>query len=98
MAGANVAARVISALWNYGMNCRLVFHSRWRLSTAIPYFALAVLILLLNNLILGLLMQVWGVSPYIAKLMTECILFLLSWTVQRGLIFKGRKKKEAVKV
>lgn len=52
---ANIAARAVSAFCNYSMNCCFVFHTNRRMQTAARYFALAGVILLLNNLILGML-------------------------------------------
>lgn len=85
---ANVAARLISAYYNYSMNCRFVFHTRRRAGTAADYFLLAGGILLLNNLILECLARFLPVSVYIAKLMTEGILFAVSWLFQNKVIFR----------
>lgn len=87
MAG-NVTARVVSALHNYNINCRHVFHTRRKASTAFQYILLAGVILLLNNIILDFLVQSAGLSVYPAKLITECVLFIISWTVQKQLIFR----------
>lgn len=81
MAG-NVTARVVSALYNYNINCRHVFHTRRKASTAFQYILLAGVILLLNNIILDFLVQSAGLSVYPAKLITECVLFIISWTVR----------------
>lgn len=87
MAG-NVTARVVSALYNYNINCRHVFHTRRKASTAFQYILLAGVILLLNNIILDFLVQSAGLSVYPAKLITECVPFIISWTVQKQLIFR----------
>ncbi len=86
---ANMAARIVSAFYNYSMNCRFVFHTERRVKTTIHYFALAGFILAMNNLILEMFVQVFRVSVYPAKLLTECILFILSWAVQNGVIFRN---------
>ena len=87
---ANIAARLVSAFYNYSANCRFVFHTRRQLRTAADYFALAGLILVLNNLILEGLMSFLSLPAYLAKLITECILFLISWLVQNKMIFKKK--------
>lgn len=89
---ANIAARTASAFYNYSMNCRFVFHTNKRISIAVHYFALACFILIMNNLILEMLVQLMHVSVYPAKLMTECILFVLSWLIQSGVIFRKEKR------
>lgn len=88
---ANILARMVSAFYNYGMNCKFVFHTRWQTGTAIDYFALACGILLMNNLVLGVLTQGFGIPVYGAKLMTECVLFFMSWLVQNRFIFRKRQ-------
>lgn len=89
---ANVFARVISAFYNYSMNCRFVFHEKREFSTALEYFVLAVLILTVNNLLLELFVQTFHFSVYPAKLLTEFLLFIMSWLVQNYVIFRGRRR------
>lgn len=89
---ANILARLVSAFYNYSMNCRFVFHTNKKASTAIEYFGLAGFILFMNNLILEGLVQLLGISVYPAKLLTECVLFILSWLIQNRVIF-GKERK-----
>lgn len=93
MAG-NVMARLISAFYNYSMNCCFVFYKNRSVTTAVDYFMLAAFILLMNNVILEFFTQTAGISVYPAKVMTESILFLLSLFVQKFMIF--RKKSTSV--
>lgn len=85
---ANIAARVVSALYNYSINCRFVFHAERKVKDAARYFALAGLILAMNNLILETFVQVFHMPVYPAKLLTECLLFVISWLVQKYFIFR----------
>lgn len=87
---ANVTARIISACYNYAMNCRFVFHTKKRIGTAAGYFALAAFILVMNSLILETFVQILHMSVYPAKLLTECLLFVLSFLIQNGMIFRNR--------
>ena len=87
---ANVCARVISAFYNYSLNCRLVFHTDRKMRTAAEYFLLAVFILVMNSLILEMFVQILHFSVYPAKILTETILFFISWMVQKKFIFKRR--------
>lgn len=84
---ANVMARLLSAFYNYSMNCRFIFHTRRKLSSGMQYFLLAAGILLMNNVIL-LVYTGLGLPVYFAKILTECTLFLISFNVQSKLIFK----------
>ena len=96
---ANIAARVLSAGYNYAINCRFVFHEKRQFRTALDYLMLAGLILILNNIVLSLLLAIPGMGVYLAKILTECTLFIISWTVQKFVIFKkpvaGTAMKEA---
>ena len=85
---ANVGARLISGLYNYLVNCRLVFHERGGFGTALDYVALALFILVMNQIILGASLEFLHFPLYAAKLFTELSLFLISWTVQRFVIFR----------
>ncbi len=91
--GVNVAARMISAFYNYSMNCRFVFHTRRKMNTAAQYFALAAGILILNNVFLQAFIQGGHFSVYASKILTELTLFCISWLVQRCLIFRKKTGK-----
>lgn len=90
---ANIAARIISAFFNYSMNCRFVFHTHRQVRTAADYFVLAGIILALNNVVLEIFIHSFHMPTQAAKLMTECVLFVFSWLFQNKVIF--RKRKEA---
>ena len=65
--GANILARMVSAFYNYSMNCSFVFHTRRKVETAAQYFMLAVFILCVNNVILEGFIRGVGFSVYLAK-------------------------------
>ncbi len=87
---ANISARVISAIYNYCINCKFVFKENKKIRSAASYFLLAVFILTMNNLLLSFFTSVFSLSPYIAKLITECTLFIISWLIQKKIIFKNK--------
>lgn len=89
--GANIGARVLSAVYNYMMNCRFVFHEKKSVKTGSEYLGLAGIILILNNLILEFLTVVFRIPVYPAKILTEITLFLISWLVQGKVIFRKRE-------
>ena len=91
---SNIIARICSSLLNFGVNRKFVFCSETRFSSsALKYFCLAAVVLLLNTLILRALAGI-GISAYVAKLMTELILFAFSYIMQQKFVF--RKAKAAV--
>ena len=85
---SNIGARLVSGTANYTMNRKLVFKSRTGFAkSAAQYIALAVLILAGNTLVLSLLAGTFGINSMIAKLITEILFFVISWTVQKYVIF-----------
>lgn len=85
---ANIMARIISSLTNYNINKRLVFNSKNK--SFIKYYLLVITILTLNTIILWLISHI--INVYVAKIITEIILFTLSYIIQKKLIFKGSDK------
>ena len=90
---ANILARLCSATVNFTINRKLVFRSdKPLLRSALEYALLAAAILAGNTLVLTLLVERAGMPELLAKLIVELLFFLLSWTVQRCLIFRRRTK------
>ncbi len=86
---ANVSARVISAILNYNLNCRVVFEGKPNAHSALEYTLLAIFLLALNCGVLYL----WGLTPIpipICKLLTECCMFFVSYFIQKKIIFKKK--------
>jgi putative flippase GtrA len=82
---AVVGARVISSSVNFLVNRRLVFpHSRCKAlsAAALRYFALVVALLAANYAAIFLLTDL-GMPDIAAKVLTEVLLFVASFTVQR---------------
>ena len=85
---SNIGARLVSGTANYTMNRKLVFKSRTGFAkSAAQYVALAALILAGNTMVLSMLAGTFGMNSMIAKLITEMIFFVISWTVQKYVIF-----------
>ena len=85
---SNIGARLVSGTANYTMNRKLVFKSRTGFAkSAAQYAALAALILAGNTMVLSMLAGTFGMNSMIAKLITEMIFFVISWTVQKYVIF-----------
>lgn len=90
----NVIARVISASVNFTINYKVVFNSEDTLWKAIlRYVILALFILGCNTLFLWLLVEQAGVNQYLAKIIVEVTMFIVSWVVQRLFVFRRRKNK-----
>lgn len=94
-----IVARLTSATVNFIVNRRLVFARRGR--GALPreilqYVALA-LVLLASNIVWMSFLTDAGVPLWLAKLLTEGVLFVTSFGIQRGVIFApGRTPDSAL--
>ena len=92
---ANVIARVVSASVNFTLNRRLVFGSRERLwRAALKYALLALCILIGNTLVLNLLVNTAGMNRMLAKALTELCFFVISWLLQRLVVFRKIGKNQ----
>ena len=86
---ANILARFVSGAFNYELNRRAVFHDdNRRKESAVKYTALALMILAFNTGILYVLTQGLHMNHIAAKILTELILFIFSWTMQHRFVFK----------
>lgn len=93
LVGSNIAARLVSACFNYSLNKYLVFHGGGRVSQDLPqYVLLAAGILTANSVLLHGLTAL-GLAAPLAKLITEMTLFAVSFSVQTLVIFRAGKPK-----
>jgi glycosyltransferase involved in cell wall biosynthesis len=94
----NIAARIISGGFNYYLNSTFIFPNQGkRLKTLTQYIILASGILFLNTVILYCLYDYLGINKAIAKLLTELLLFIVSFTVQKFVIFNKSLKRKGLK-
>ena len=85
---ANYTARFFSAVLNFRLNRDMVFKVKGGKGTAFRYAVTAICIIILSTLgIKGL--GLIGMSPWLAKLIVDSILYFLSYRVQRQWVFKG---------
>jgi putative flippase GtrA len=89
---AVVGARVVSSLCNYILNKQLVFKTKAgrKVSTLIQYYLLVAAILGMNYLLISFLSETLAVPLVISKILTEAILFSISYAVQHKVIFKKK--------
>ena len=83
---SNVVARVFSSAFNYTVNRNMVFKDKNSVAKSIiKYYLLAAFILLVNTIALTMLSAV--INKYIAKIIIEVVLFIVSYFVQKRFIF-----------
>lgn len=94
---ANIAARIFSGTLNFEINRRVVFGGRSTVKqSAAKYIMLAVFILACNTALLTVLTGI-GINAYAAKIMTEAVMFVVSWLIQRTAVFSDNNKTNALK-
>lgn len=84
-----VVARLLSASANFVMNRRVVFLRRGHAGLARQIFRYAMLagVLLVSNIVWISYLTGIGVPLWVAKLVTELVLFVTSYRVQRSVVF-----------
>ena len=91
-----ITARLVSSCINYMLNYKFVFRSNNFVSSLIRYYVLAGGILIANYCLLYLLNLKIGIPLFLAKLITEMILFVINYFVQQKVVFKNKINKERV--
>ena len=93
---ANIIARAVSSLVNFTINKFFVFKLKKGkvLKYAAKYFTLALINMALNTLLLALLVDIFGWNQFATKLIVECILFVISYLIQKFFVFKAKQKKQ----
>lgn len=96
---SNAFARIISLHFNFFINKKFVFEAGKSGKTSskeyFSYLGLAAFIFVMNTLILRGIVETFHINVIIAKILTEVILFTLSYLVQKKLVFSRENKKVA---
>ena len=88
VAFSNVMSRLFSATANYTLNKKLVFGNRGAVvESALRYAMLAIFVLICNTTLLRLFVSYYGINAYAAKIVTEIMMFAVSYTVQKKFVF-----------
>jgi putative flippase GtrA len=86
---STVCARVISCIFNYTMNLKVVFQSDGTVAKTFPkYVMLAVVQMCLSAFLVGHIHPVLGGPEVLTKIPVDLCLFFLSYFVQREVVYK----------
>ena len=87
---STILARVISAMYNFMINYRVVFKGRGsRTKAAVKYIVLAVCIMVLSGTLVGFFHGLIPSLPeFVVKIPVDTFLFLISFLVQREIVYK----------
>ncbi len=89
IAVSNICARLVSACVNFTINRKFVFQSdSGIIRAALKYFLLASIILFGNTMLLEFFVSICSIPGMLAKILTELVFFVISWTVQNYIIFR----------
>lgn len=86
---ATISARIISSLFNYSVNKKLVFNDKSK-NSIYRYFTLVIFSMLLSNLSVVLLSSVFGAVAAM-KLIADGLIFLFNYQVQKYWVYRGGK-------
>ncbi len=85
---STVLARIISSLYNFYMNGRVVFRKALRPNTFVKYYALAAVQMLASALLVNGLYSVLGWPEVSVKILVDMLLFFVSFQIQQRHIFR----------
>ncbi len=86
---ATITARIMSSLFNYMINRNMVFQSKRKgYVTLVEYYILCGIQMILSAALVSIMTMALGISETLVKIIVDSCLFLISFTVQRKLIFK----------
>lgn len=85
---ATVAARILSAFYNYTLNYKVVFQSEGSLKTTLSrYVLLAAVQMGLSAFLVNLLYPLFGGAEVLVKMPVDVLLFFLSFVIQREFVY-----------
>ncbi|MCR5449972.1 MAG: bifunctional glycosyltransferase family 2/GtrA family protein [Solobacterium sp.] len=88
---STVAARIISAVYNYLVNYKVVFKSKdSHRSSGFKYFCLAVVQMGASALLVNGLYSAVGGSEVLCKIIVDVLLFIASFYIQREFVYKSK--------
>ena len=80
-------ARVISSIYNYLINSRIVFKNKDK-KTIIGYFVLVVIQMIVSASLVSLIDKFISVNTGIIKVVVDIIIFVVNYIIQKEVIFK----------
>ncbi len=93
---ATLFARVLSSIYNFTINARMVFKNKNK-SSLIKYFILVIIQMFVSAIGVDLLAHAFGIADSKTvpiKFIVDAIIFLINFVIQREFIFVGEKKHE----
>ncbi len=90
---ATVLARIISAVYNFLLNYKVVFHSSENMAaTAVKYCLLALVQMFCSAFLVDLLYGMTGGYEVAVKIPVDVLLFFLSFVIQREFVYRKKER------
>ncbi|MBO4904677.1 MAG: bifunctional glycosyltransferase family 2/GtrA family protein [Lachnospiraceae bacterium] len=89
---STVIARIISSLFNYTVNKKIVFKSKRGAETFFMYYGLCIVQMACSAALVNLVDMLHVIPVQIAKIIVDTLLFLISYRIQKRFVF-GKKLK-----
>ena len=80
-------ARIISSIYNYFINSRVVFKNKDK-KTIIGYFILVVVQMIVSATLVSLIDKYISIATGIIKLAVDIVIFVVNYIIQKEVIFK----------
>ena len=80
-------ARIISSIYNYFINSRVVFKNKDR-KTIIGYFILVMVQMIVSATLVSLIDKYISIATGIIKLVVDIVIFVVNYIIQKEVIFK----------
>ena len=84
---ATILARILSSLYNYFMNSRVVFKNKNKQSF-IYYYILVVVQMIISASLVSFIETYIKIFPTFIKIVVDIIIFIVNYIVQKEVIFK----------
>ncbi len=84
---ATILARILSSLYNYFMNSRVVFKNKNKKSF-IYYYILVVVQMIISASLVSFIEAYIKIFPTFIKIVVDIIIFIVNYIVQKEVIFK----------
>ena len=84
---ATILARILSSLYNYFMNSRVVFKNKNKQSF-IHYYILVVVQMIISASLVSFIETYIKIFPTFIKIVVDIIIFIVNYIVQKEVIFK----------
>ena len=84
---ATIIARIMSSLYNFGINSKMVFKNQNR-SSLIKYFMLVVIQMFISAMAVSALFKLLRINSTLIKIVVDTIIFVINFVIQREWVFK----------